>query len=252
MHHNDGDPAQPIVVPTPPQSTTPPGAPGAIITAIEPVAAEPALRRLRAGREPIATLPASEVEALGLAVGDCWTEPVARVVREAVQRYLTREAAMEMLSRRAYSRGELIDRLVRKGHDGATAREVTQRLAASGLIDDEMRARAIARTALAGEPASQQFLVEKLEARRIAPELAHRVAREALDAVDPVDAAIRFACNRSRERPEGDRSAAARRIAQALARRGFDTDVIAQALERADLVGDDTPDLGGPGEGSEP
>ncbi|MHC4415455.1 MAG: regulatory protein RecX [Planctomycetota bacterium] len=246
MHHNDGEPARPIVAPSPLPSTTSTTAPGATITAIEPVDAEPAMRRLRADRATLATLPATEIRALGLAVGDRWTEQVAHVVQKAVRRSVAREAAMKMLSRRAFSRGELIEQLVRKGHDDETARDVAQRLAASGLIDDESCARSIARATLAAEPASQEFLRRKLEARRIPSEVAQRVAREAVATSDPVQAAVRFASRRLRNGPAGDRSAAARRIAHALARRGFDSDIIAEALKRLDLVGGDPLDLGGP------
>ena len=97
----------------------------------------------------------------------------------------------------------------------------------------------MARTILRRKPASAELIEQKLIARRLPTELARRIAAETLADVDAVEAATRLAlsCHRARS-PE----AARRRIGSALARRGFDADVIREVVERLERQGFSPPD----------
>ncbi len=150
-----------------------------------------------------------------------------------------REHALGLLGRRGYSRGELAQRLASRGYDRGTIDILVDRLAAWGLVDDEAYAREVARTILRRKPASAELIEQKLIARRLPTELARRIAAETLADVDAVEAATRLAlsCHRARS-PEADR----RRIGSALARRGFDADVIREVVERLERQGFSPPD----------
>ena len=143
-----------------------------------------------------------------------------------------REHALRLLGHRGYSRGELAQRLESKGYDSAPIDVVVERLVACGLLDDEAYARKVAQTIVQRKPASAQLIEEKLIARRIPVELARQIAAETVADVDPVEAATRLAMCYS---PVASPEAARRRIGSALARRGFDADIISAALEQAGL-----------------
>lgn len=207
-------------------------APASTITAIEPLRSDSTMRRVRVGGKTIATVRAADMEAMELAVGLDWTEQLAQKVQRAVETHQARGAALWLLNRRAYSCGELIDRLARKGHSNQIAGSIAQELATAGLIDDEAYARAIARETVATKPASQEFLARKLRGRRIDDDLAQRIALETLADVDLVEATTQYARKRLHAMPTVSRTTATRRIVAALARRGFDADTIAATLGR--------------------
>ncbi len=140
---------------------------------------------------------------------------------------------MKLLDRRAYSSGELAGRLESTGYDPDLVREAVERLVSLGLVDDEAYARSLARAATAGGPMAAELLRRKLEARRVPPEIAQRVARESALGVDPVEAAAGLATRLGRRIGRAGPEVARRRIAGALSRRGFDADIIVAALHRA-------------------
>ncbi len=147
-----------------------------------------------------------------------------------------REYALGLLGRRAYSCGDLTHRLVSRGHDPNLVDLVIGRLTDCGLLDDEALARAMAEATVRKKPAAAALIEQKLHARRIPPDIAARVVAEILAGVDPVEAAAQLA----RDMPAARRGDAGRanlqRIGAALSRRGFDADIISEALDRAGLT----------------
>ena len=146
-----------------------------------------------------------------------------------------REHALRLLDRRGYSRGELAERLVSKGHDRDLTDVVIERLAACGLLDDEAYAHRVAAMVLQKKPASAALVEQKLLSRRIPPEIARRVATEILTDTDPVEEATRMVRGILAGGAVRSAEATRRRVGAALARRGFDTDIISSVLERAGL-----------------
>jgi regulatory protein len=147
-----------------------------------------------------------------------------------------REDALGLLDRRAYSSGDLAQRLVSKGHQRGRVDLVIMRLAECGLLDDEALARAMAQATVAKKPASAALIEQKLQARRIPPDIVERVTAEVLDGIDPVEAAARLARDMLAARRPKTVRADRQRIGAALGRRGFDADIISEALERAGLT----------------
>ena len=146
-----------------------------------------------------------------------------------------REHALRLLDRRGYSRGELAEKLVSKGHDRDLADLVIERLAACGLLDDEAYALAVAAAVVKKKPASATLIEQKLLARRVPPEIARRVATEVLAETDPVAAATGMVRGILAGGAVRSAEATRRRVGAALARRGFDTDIISTVLDRAGL-----------------
>lgn len=209
--------------------------PGERIGAIDAPASDAALRHIRVGGRIVATLPADAVEALGIAIGDAWTKPLAATLQQAMAEHTVRRHAHRLLKRRPYSRRKLIDRLMRKEPDGAMAKRIADEMIAAGAIDDEAYARAVAVSVADRGPVSVTYLKHKLRQRGIPPELAQRVADETLEETDVVETAVAFAATRLRSMSSQPPDVAARRIWSALARRGLDADTIRIVLDRITL-----------------
>jgi len=215
---------------------------GEVITAIRPLPSDPSLRSVRIGRRVIARLRTDDVESIGLRAGEILTDELAGAIEGVLTITKARKDALRLLGRRAYSCGQLVDRLRRKGHDEATARAVVDELRAGDWLDDEEYAQAVAREIRARGPASTRLIIQKLRQRRIDADLARRVAEEAMADTDPVEEAITLAERRLRTMGNIPATTATRRIANALARRGFDMDTIRTVLDRVKIVDDDSGD----------
>src|SRR5687768_5767035 len=85
----------------------------AMITHITALASDPNLRSVIVEGKRIATLRASDVDALHLRAGLAWTATLAAAVEREVLANKARKKAMNLLGRRMYSRGELLNRLIR-------------------------------------------------------------------------------------------------------------------------------------------
>lgn len=145
-----------------------------------------------------------------------------------------RAAAYDLLARRGWSRKELEDRLRRRGASAAVARAVTERLVELGYLDDAEFARAWVEGRMRRRPAGPRRLEHELRRRGVDPSL----AGESVSRIDPdvlQKQANGFAAERLRRlaRAGEDLRSAARKVAAAMARRGFDWDVIRAALRNA-------------------
>lgn len=152
-------------------------------------------------------------------------EDEVEALETASRRAITRERAVEMLSRRQYSHTELQKKLIDKGEDEDTARYCADWLEEHGLINDESYAEAVAR----------HYAAKGYGAGRVRAELSRRgISRELWDgAVDamPEDTSKidRFIASRLSDTNDRDE---VRRVSQALMRRGYSWDDIRDALER--------------------
>lgn len=214
--------------------------PGARITHLETVTSNPNLTRIRVDGRVVARLRTDEVAELHLAVGDEWTDACARSVMHCLAMAKARKTALNILSRRGYSRAELASRLIRKGHEREVAFSVADEMVADGWIDEAEYARSVARSALAGKPAGHRLIVQKLRARKLDRELAERIAAEMLEDVDLTDAAIDLAQRRLRTMGNLPETTARRRIAALLTRRGFDGDTVRTAMDRIQVINEES------------
>ena len=205
------------------------------IDAIEVPTSDASLRRIRVGRRIVATLPAHVVEAMGISVGDVRTEALTAALQQAEAEHTIRKHAQRLLKRRALSRNELIDRLMRKEADAPLVGRIADEMTAAGAIDDEAYARLIAVSESDRGPISVTYLEHKLQQRGIAQALAQQVAGAILQDIDVAATAAQFAAARLKSMSSQPAEVAARRIAAALARRGFDADFVASVLDRIGL-----------------
>jgi regulatory protein len=186
----------------------------------------------------IASLPLEKLAELGIAVGKEWTPQLASRAAAAVVFDKAQRDALRLLNRRAYSSGELRDRLARREHEPATIDQVVEHLLARGFVDDAAYARAVVEQTLARKPAGRRLLAAKLMQKRLPREvidatLDHTIEqRDVLaDAVDLIDKRLRTAALQRCDGPTRRR-----RLYSLLMRRGFDSDTASAALAQLRLV----------------
>ena len=217
------------------------GAPEApLITAIEPLASNPNMRKVFVHGKPVVMLRATDIESLRIRTGMTWTAEASQRAADAVAANEARALAMRLLGRRGFARAELISRLEQRGCDVSIAERVTAELVRDGWLSDRDRAEAIVRQTTRKGPASRPMLMAKLTAHGIQSDLASSIADAARAGRSDLRDAVMLAKHAlSAQRSKLPPAAVARRIASLLARRGFDHDTIASALERAGLTRDD-------------
>lgn len=150
--------------------------------------------------------------------------------------HAAREAALGLLDRGDHATERLVEKLGAAGFAEAASRTAVARLAREGWLDEEALARRLAEAITRRQPAAPEFVESKLRARRINPEVAARVARETAGSEELIEFVVRWARQRSRAAAKATPAAAARRVAAALQRRGFDDDTVATVLERLSLA----------------
>jgi regulatory protein len=218
---------------------------GGVISDIRPVASDPNLRHVRVDDSAVATLRAADIEALSLAVGQRWTAALARQVEETIALNKARKQAMSLLSRRGYSRAELIERLVKRQHEARVAEAIADELQRDGWLNERAYAEDVVRGTVRRGPAGRRLIQERLQRRGVAGDIAGEVTAQAASGQDDRQAALELARRRLATMAGIDPAKARRRLAGLLARRGFDDEVIAGtlrslSLERSELAdGDD-------------
>jgi regulatory protein len=144
-----------------------------------------------------------------------------------------REAALKLLERRRRTRSDLTRRLRDRGFEPAAIDGVLERLGAVGLVDDVEYARAFLSERWGRRAAGWRRIEGELRARGIPPD-AIETARTRFDEergpADPVAVARRAVEQAARRYASLDPRVRRQRLYALLMRRGFDGDVINQAL----------------------
>jgi regulatory protein len=145
-----------------------------------------------------------------------------------------REAALRLLERSRRTRSDLARRLREKGHAAITVEEVLDRLTEVGLVDDVEFARAFLAGRWGRRPAGWRRLEGQLRQKGVSAEDTARAralieAREG--AADEVSAARRVVAQSERRYAALEPRVRRQRLWALLMRRGFDGDVIEQALK---------------------
>ncbi len=144
---------------------------------------------------------------------------------------VAREIALRQLTVRARTRTELARALARKQVPAEAAEVVIDRLAEVGLIDDEVFARDWLAAGVRRQKSRRSLLAELAE-KGVDREVIDQAAAE-LDADRDIAVARAFADRKARSLAGLDRNVAYRRLAGALARRGFSPAVVAQVTREA-------------------
>jgi len=200
------------------------------VTALEP-AARPAgwvQIILGSGKGPVLT-EARCVE-LAIRVGVEWTAEVCQACARGAAIDRLKSRAIKAITRRARSRAQLRERLLRDGPDPALVEAALAELEAAGLIDDRAFARALVEFAAARGP-GRRFLIErKLSVAGVAHEIITEVLIDVCPAVDD-DARRLVEVKLAKVKPGEPRGQTAARLARLLASRGFDEQTAMDAIE---------------------
>lgn len=217
-----------------PHRDSQPAAIGRAVSAIEPLAADPNVRRVKVGSRTVAMLRASDVEVLKLRTGTRWTRELADRSERLQSMVKARAAALKILGRRARSRAELVDRLIRKGHERSVAIDVADQLQADGWIDDRAYASAVIDQIQRTRPAGRRLIRDALARRQVDGFIAEEAA--IASAGDPLQSAVALARSKLATMRALPKAKAVRRTAGMLARRGFEDDVIQAVLAKLGLL----------------
>jgi len=202
---------------------------------------DPGFCRVRVGRRLFGPLRRDDAERLGLAPGRGWTRAIESRVTALVAVAEARRAALASLARAPASRERLAERLERRGHDAAAIGDALDQLDADGWLNETASAdlRAASLTRAHGGAIARDALEARLDDEGYRRD-ARRSARRALGAESDLERAKRAASTPASRR----RSPAA--LARDLARRGFDSDTIAAALQSAGMRLDDADSIADP------
>ena len=162
-----------------------------------------------------------------LYVGMELDEEAFEELKRSSSKALDRQKALEMLSRRPYSRRELKDKLLRRGTDEQSVDECIAWLDEHGFLDDGEYAGAVARHYSAKGYGAGRVKTE-LRRRGIERELADETLAELPENTEKIDAYIARRLSDPKDRDS------VRKIGAALFRRGYSWEEIRAALRRFD------------------
>ena len=162
-----------------------------------------------------------------LYVGMELDEDAFETLRRSSSKTLERQKALEVLSRRPYSRRELKDKLLRRGTDEQDAEDCVAWLAERGFLDDGEYAGAVARHYSAKGYGAGRVKSE-LRRRGIGRELSEQTLSDLPENTEKLDAFIARRLSDPKDRDS------VRKIGAALFRRGFSWEEIRAALRRFD------------------
>ena len=146
-------------------------------------------------------------------------------LKRASAKALDRQKALELLSRRPYSRREIRDKLLRRGADEQSAEDCVEWLSEHGFLDDGEYAGAVARhyTAKGYGPGRVK---SELRRRGLSSEQTEQTLSELPENTEKIDAYIARRLSDPKDRDS------VRRIGAALYRRGYSWEEIREALRR--------------------
>ena len=205
---------------------------------------------IRIGKKVVATLPWSVIRDLHIETGTAWTQELQTKVNHAVAYDKARRSALATLNRRALSKGKMIFRLTRKGHDPAVAEKAINDLEKIGYLNDEEYAQAVLRDLTRTKPAGRLLMEKTLFEKRIPKPLAtqlidqfitrqkekksttHYNTNENGEPTEPPDPLTEFVEKKLATMQHLDEQTKARRLFALLARRGFDYEICRDFVDR--------------------
>ncbi|MBT4136314.1 MAG: regulatory protein RecX [Candidatus Latescibacteria bacterium] len=142
------------------------------------------------------------------------------VVDEDVEK--TKAAALRLLSRRAYTRKEINDKLTKREFKLAAIDTTLADLERLELIDDRVFAKRFVDERLRLKPCGRILLARDLKRRGVPVVVIDEIIEEAFDVVDTMAMAYEVLSARARRYERLEKSKAINRMFGFLARRGFD------------------------------
>lgn len=207
-----------------------------------------ALTPLRSGRidvavagESVAALSVEFVASLGLHVGD----EVAPALRDRIldegANLATYDRAVRFLAARSRSVSELRRRLQQAKEEPARIERALARLIEQGFLDDTEYARQLARVKVQGQGVSRRRFRQELFKRGVAADAGDHALEEleSEGGIDEAAAIERLVRKKARALASLDPATRQRRLWAFLARRGYESDAIRQALRRFEVNSED-------------
>lgn len=210
-----------------------------VVTALRVCGASGDRLRVSIDGRAFATIDALRAHDLGLCVGRVIDAGQRAALEFEDQKARGREIALRALATRARSSAELRRRLLQRGIGTAACDQVIAALRGAGLLDDEAFARSMVSRERSRKPAGARLLEHTLRGAGVDRAVSKRVVGEALEGVDPLEDAlelVRYHLRRTDPgawtRP-GETQRIVRRLSALLARRGFDFETSARAIDLA-------------------
>ncbi len=132
-----------------------------------------------------------------------------------------RDYVTYLLSRRAYSYGQLLIKLNEKQYDREISITILTELKEAGLVDDIRFARQMVESMLRHKPAGRAFMVAALRKKYISRELAEETVDDYLKDIDETDIAVRLLRTRWRYFSKFELETARRKAYNYLSRRSI-------------------------------
>ena len=202
-----------------------------MITALAPTKRDPSRITIKVNGKAVATMVRARIEELALHEGMAWDDALAQRVQQAAAVDKAMRDAMTRLSRRMLSSGDMRRKLRQRDHDAPVIDEALERL------EDEAFGRALIAETLRRKPAGPKLLRSKLMQKGLDRELIDRLLAELTPVGDDaVHGAVELIEKKLRSMGNLDENTRKRRLWGMLARRGFEADVIEQAMRQIDDV----------------
>jgi regulatory protein len=168
--------------------------------------------------------------------GDRLTDDQVHEMLLAGEKGQAKRSALAMLSRRPYSRGELVKKLTGKGFAEPVIESVLDDLARVGLVDDKVFASGFIQNKMIQSPSGRRLLKHELGMKGVAEDDIEEALDHAFESRSEFDVARDLAEGRVSRFSNDDPRKAKQKLYEFLARRGFDWEVIS-AVAREVLKG---------------
>jgi regulatory protein len=200
-----------------------------VVTAITPTKRNPRRLSVFVDRRFAFAVNQNVIGQLGIRVGDALDAQRLAEIEAGEVRQEVFDHAIQYVSRRAHSRRELTQKLLKKGHPPGVVNQTLERLADLGYLDESVFAEMIARKALNRHNGRRRAEMEIAKAG-----VPREIAQQAIEKVYGVESSVEGArklAEKQRARLEKlEPQVAKRRLVGMLARRGYGHEEIEQVM----------------------
>jgi len=206
--------------------------PEGAITALDPDPRREASVRIFVGGEPYCTVPRETIAAAGLVVGRVLDDALHERLGRAADAEGAFRAALRSLEQRAYARGDLARRLVRRGHPRDAVDAALARVEALGLLDDAAFARGFVQTRGARGRGPARLVRDLLGMGVERGLIDAAIAAEWPEGTEDSGVPLALASKRAHQLGDLPRPVKRRRLLAFLARRGYSGRTVSEVVSR--------------------
>lgn len=167
-----------------------------------------------------------------LKVSESYLPSEIKTIRQRAEYLFVKKKAYDILSRRRLSEKDLSRKLKSEKKYAHVADRVVEDLKEQHLIDDLDYAAALIQSSIAAGPRSRRYIQRKLYEKGVPAEISEKAVHDELADYDEADAAMKLAAKKYKSVKALPEIKAKKRIADFLRGRGFNWDVINNALNK--------------------